>query len=421
MRKILYIIPLLFAFSFSGNPPGWYELTLPINDQVNDIYFTDSLNGWIVTLGDNSPPDTGHILHTSDGGNSWEVQLSHVGDFAAIQFLNNNTGYAYGFVGFTRFYKTTNGGSNWIDLSAGIPIFGAVFGGGDMQFINKDTGWLCSSSSIVGGGVAKTTNGGINWVQQLGTTERPSKLFFINADTGWALGSGNNLYRTLNGGTNWGIQYGFNQALRDIFMINNDTGWAIINNPAQLVKTTNGGFNWFEQMKPAPENRLNSLFFWDSKRGWIGGGFGKILKTTDGENWYNQPAPNEHYEVIIFLDTSIGFAGGTKMIKTTDGGGPTLITQLNSEIPSNFSLFQNYPNPFNPTTSIKFNVQSSKNVELSVYDIAGKEITTLVNEKLSAGEYNYLFDGSMLTSGIYFYKLTANGNIVNTKKMVLIK
>src|SRR5690606_33127830 len=113
MKKYLlhiFIIPI-FAFAFTGNPPGWYELSLPVNDQVNDIHFTDSLNGWIVTLGDNSPPDTGHILHTSDGGNSWEVQLSHVGDFAAIQFLDNNTGYAYGFVGFTRFYKTTNGGA----------------------------------------------------------------------------------------------------------------------------------------------------------------------------------------------------------------------------------------------------------------------------------------------------------------------
>jgi hypothetical protein len=83
-------------------------------------------------------------------------------------------------------------------------------------------------------------------------------------------------------------------------------------------------------------------------------------------------------------------------------------------------LYQNYPNPFNPSTSIKYQVESIKLIKLIVYDILGKEIVTLVNEKLSPGTYDVNFDGSNLPSGIYFYKLET-GNFSDIKRMVLIK
>jgi hypothetical protein len=92
-------------------------------------------------------------------------------------------------------------------------------------------------------------------------------------------------------------------------------------------------------------------------------------------------------------------------------------------------LYQNYPNPFNPATKIKFEIPSSENgkwkmknglVTLVVYDALGKEVATLVNEKLQPGEYETSFDGSKLSSGIYFYKLSA-GDYQETKRMVLIK
>ncbi len=423
MRNLLYILPLfILASTFTGNPPGWYELMLPINDQVNDIYFTDSLNGWIVTKGDNSPPDTGYILHTSDGGSNWEVQFSHVGDFAAIQFLDNNTGYAYGFVGFTRFYKTTDGGVNWINLSGGVPLFGAD----DMQFLNKDTGWICSNDPVIAGGIAKTTNGGINWVQQLGTTERPHKLFFIDANTGWALGSNNNLYKTVNGGNIWNIQYGFIQSIHDIFIISQDTGWILgtgdFGSLNGIFKTTNGGINWNRQQDPDPSfSACLKLFFIDNKTGWISCGFGSILKTTDGINWGIQYPPSGNYFTIQSIDSSISYAGGTKMIKTTDGGGPVSSIQLiNNEIPVNFELYQNYPNPFNPTTYIKFNIKQSGFVKLNVFDIAGKEVDVLVNAELSIGEYEYKFDGTGLSSGIYFYRIQTKA-FTDIKKMILVK
>ena len=89
-------------------------------------------------------------------------------------------------------------------------------------------------------------------------------------------------------------------------------------------------------------------------------------------------------------------------------------------IPHNFSLSQNYPNPFNPTTHLKFGIGDLGFVSLKVYDLLGKEVATLVNEKLSPGSYSVEFDGSNLSSGMYFYKLTSNG-FSEVKKMTFLK
>jgi len=89
-------------------------------------------------------------------------------------------------------------------------------------------------------------------------------------------------------------------------------------------------------------------------------------------------------------------------------------------IPDSYALNQNYPNPFNPTTNIKFQIKDLGLVTLKVYDILGRELITLVNEKLKPGYYNVSLDGTRLSSGVYFYKLVA-GDFVDTKKMMLIK
>jgi len=96
------------------------------------------------------------------------------------------------------------------------------------------------------------------------------------------------------------------------------------------------------------------------------------------------------------------------------------ISPINTENPSSFSLSQNIPNPFNPITNIKFSIINSGDVKFVVYDIQGREIQTLVNERLQPGSYEVTFDGSQLSSGVYFYKLIS-GNYTFTKKMVLLK
>ncbi|MBK8550411.1 MAG: VCBS repeat-containing protein [Ignavibacteria bacterium] len=88
--------------------------------------------------------------------------------------------------------------------------------------------------------------------------------------------------------------------------------------------------------------------------------------------------------------------------------------------PDDFRLFQNYPNPFNPVTVISYELALGSFINLKVFDLIGKEIATLVNQKQPAGNYNVTFDGGGLSSGVYFYKLSA-GDFSETKKMSLLK
>lgn len=93
---------------------------------------------------------------------------------------------------------------------------------------------------------------------------------------------------------------------------------------------------------------------------------------------------------------------------------------INSSVPAEFNLSQNYPNPFNPTTLISYSLPQNSNVLLRVYDTLGKEVTTLVDGKQSAGKYQISFNASRLSSGIYYYTITA-GSFNLTRKMILMK
>ncbi|GAG76259.1 unnamed protein product, partial [marine sediment metagenome] len=91
-----------------------------------------------------------------------------------------------------------------------------------------------------------------------------------------------------------------------------------------------------------------------------------------------------------------------------------------NEIPKQYSLSQNYPNPFNPNTKIKFDLPKQGFVSLKVFDVLGKEVDNLVNEVKTPGSYIVDFNGTNLSSGVYYYRIDA-GNFVATKKMLLIK
>jgi len=102
------------------------------------------------------------------------------------------------------------------------------------------------------------------------------------------------------------------------------------------------------------------------------------------------------------------------------------ITVVSAEVPEQFSLKQNYPNPFNPTTKITYELRDTSYAKLSVYDIMGRVITTLVNEKQSPGTYQVEFDADQLgqgngfASGVYFYKLET-ADFTDVKQMMLVK
>ncbi|GIK59305.1 MAG: hypothetical protein BroJett017_01950 [Ignavibacteriota bacterium] len=124
-----------------------------------------------------------------------------------------------------------------------------------------------------------------------------------------------------------------------------------------------------------------------------------------------------------FVDSKLDAGEYTYRLKQIDFDGTVTYSEevkVEVEIPLVYSLEQNYPNPFNPSTTIKYSLSEDGFVKLSVYNLLGEEVTTLVNNEQKAGRYEVNFDASKLASGIYMYRLESN-NFLSIKKMILLK
>ncbi len=128
-----------------------------------------------------------------------------------------------------------------------------------------------------------------------------------------------------------------------------------------------------------------------------------------------------------FTDRGLSSGNYSFRLKQIDFNGNFQYYNLSNEVvigtPDNFSLTQNYPNPFNPSTKISYSIPSEGKVSLSIFDMTGKEVKSLVNSVQTAGYYSVSFDGSSLASGVYYYRVTVTGqnNFVATRKMLLVK
>lgn len=190
------------------------------------------------------------------------------------------------------------------------------------------------------------------------------------------------------------------------------------------------------QSSPMPVPRQNSAFVQFDDIAYMFGGEGSVLQdmwsfdmTT--ESWTQMediPIPLKYASATIY-DNQIFLNGGlddNDSINTLSWVYRLAPTSMNNDkIQNEFELMNNYPNPFNPSTKIKFTLPSdakreASNVKLIVYDLLGREVSTLLNAKLSRGVYEVEFNATDLNSGIYFYKLTS-GQFSEIKKMVFIK
>ncbi len=97
-----------------------------------------------------------------------------------------------------------------------------------------------------------------------------------------------------------------------------------------------------------------------------------------------------------------------------------LVNEVDIGVPVSYSLSQNYPNPFNPTTRIDFDIPENNNVNIKLFDVNGKEVSTLLNDNRLAGYYSIQVNAQNFSSGVYYYTITA-GNFVATKKMIVLK
>lgn len=349
------------------------------NYDFNAVYFLDNNTGFVCGS-DNI--DKSIVMKTINGGSSWSIKyLSSNGNssFKSICFLDNSIGYVFGYNWGSDMLKTTDGGNTWTSFNS--PTNVSIYAS---SFLNSNTGYIAGW----GGTVAKTTDGGGYWsVFQQIINNNLNTIFAIDQNTVYAAGDSNVVIKSVNGGLNW-TYYSFSSysgaKFRSIYFPNSNTGYLVGNNnfnSGLIFATTNAGYTWTSQ-NIGTSNNLNSVFFISASTGYVAGDNGAIFKTTTG--------------------------------------GSIWVGKISSEVPDKFKLYQNYPNPFNPSTNIKFQIKESKQVTLKIFDILGKEIATLINEKLQPGAYETSFDGSNLASGVYFYRLIA-GNFTETKKMLIVK
>lgn len=128
---------------------------------------------------------------------------------------------------------------------------------------------------------------------------------------------------------------------------------------------------------------------------------------------------SNHISLTAYNNINFSTDGVIDLIADIDGPGQVL-TLEEALTPKSYELKQNYPNPFNPSTTIEYSVPNGSFVNLKIFDMTGREISTLVSKQQETGTYIVDWNASGLSSGVYFYKLTA-GNFVETKKMILAK
>ncbi|MFA5832777.1 MAG: endonuclease/exonuclease/phosphatase family protein [Bacteroidota bacterium] len=168
------------------------------------------------------------------------------------------------------------------------------------------------------------------------------------------------------------------------------------NDSYRIANPTLQGYTSSSQI---PNRRIDYIFFKNTGQ----------LSITSSRVVMDQPYvgieyPSDHYGVMTIFTKKVA----------------RVAREINSTIPVNMELRQNYPNPFNPTTTIHFTIPSTSFVTLKVYDMLGREISSLVNEEKSAGNYQEWFDANGLSSGIYMYKITACNSTIS-KRMMLMK
>lgn len=418
-----------------------------------DISFANSQVGYIVT-------ELGAVYKTTNGGNNW-TSVMNLGfpyywygvhalttDTVVISGFNNQGNIKSGVVRWSY-----NGGATWSgDINLYIP--NGVGWLSRVHFFNRNKGIVSAEFS---GGMHYTTNGGKD---STGWT-----YVQVNSDLGWFAGNidadaSGNIFTTgihFAHSTDFGINWTSGAPADNVFdggvdFVDNNlllgltgggsisptvTGW--------LHRTTDGGLTWSARLNNFPYPIRSVKYFSDTLMFAVGGSINQDLggiysSTNAGLNWNLDVSTGAEMFSLDFKKISadsidiwcVGSTGGGsgyigKLFKARIGYSIVGINNAGNQIPIEFKLYQNYPNPFNPLTNIKYSIpENGKSkiengyVSLKIYNMLGKEVAVLVNERKSSGVYEVNWNASGFPSGVYFYKLITD-NFVDTKKMVLLK
>jgi len=383
---------------------NWSKISSDKLNTVKDIFFLNENLGWVVAF-DNSGSFYGK---TTDGGITWNITSNTLFKPYAVYFINENYGWVSGDGG--GVYKTTDGGNSWtgvIASSYGDHMY-------DVFFVDSLYGWAVGSDRTF-----LSTDGGTTWTLSLGGVQYAggNKIYFMDRNRGFKDSYQKNY--TTDGGITWQTNTTFTLQQASFAFANDKIGWAVGNN--SVAKTTDGGITWINSNISG--GYMVAAACSDTLNCWVVGGSGVLYRTTDGgSTWGRVPAHfSGDLNAIAVKGNNVWFGGANGSILSTIAV-PTSIKDNNPITLNNQSylLLQNYPNPFNPVTKINYQLSANSFVTLKVYDMLGKEVTTLVNGEQQFGTYSVNFDASHLSSGIYFYALKT-GSFIQTKKMLLLK
>ena len=275
------------------------DAPLPDSDQadyrLDSVYFVDAQMGWAVGNCQNTrtqAPDRfrGAILHTVDGGRSWQQQGQELyeektREFYAVRFLDNQNGWALAVRKFPSgnvfLAHTTDGGIhwNWVDSGVeGVIGVGTALVQGDVEFVGSQHGWAVGGL----GTIIRTTDGGATWEKQQLTCDWPQcpkRLFALSAlseRAAWISGEG--LYYTMDGGYPWKQQLDFKYPhdIHDVQFLSDGIGW-LAGGAGAVMYTNDGGASW-HPVGASVSDHLLGLSFVNPQLGWAVGEFGVILR-----------------------------------------------------------------------------------------------------------------------------------------------
>jgi subtilisin-like proprotein convertase family protein/photosystem II stability/assembly factor-like uncharacterized protein len=424
-------------FSFAVVASSWLKQSAPSVASsyfLWEVYPVDSVNVWTIGTPSSSGGVT-KILRSTNGGSTWtnnsgnfpSTTASNFGIYvAAADSQTALVGRADG-----SLYRTTNGGTSWsaVALSPAGVFIDAI------QFVNPTTVYVLSDpagAATNGWLVYKSTNAGASFTKLSNSPNSISgeggwnnSMVWLDANHGWFGTNSSHVFHTTDGGATWASGSTSNANTEFISALNNSTVFTGGSNNPPIEVSTNGGTtftNGSGDISGAPSTLSavpNSTTLYASV------GSSVYKSTNSGSNWTKETLPQSASGSLThlkFISTQKGWGvGGSGLIVSYDAGRLTgTPTSANPPQPRAFNLAQNYPNPFNPSTMISYQLASASNVKLQVYDVLGREVATLVNERQAQGMHNVKFNANALASGVYFYRLQA-GDFTQTKKMILVK
>ena len=436
---VLFISCLLFSTQTAYSQKWVHAGSVPDPGIQPTISTIDGNTAWIA----GGPPGIPKVYRTSDGGENWvdlptggitrELYcLWAINAYTAFVGVGNMTGYA-------GLYKTTNTGLNWsLVLETGQNM--GYWNGIMFSKRNNGRGYGIALAERI----YKTSDYGNNWVMQQsgvnGVSNAHNSLMVIDYDFyGFGMNNGASRIRlTTNGGTGWAnqnVNLPGHYTSGICFAEDKLTGLAATSTSLPMIsRTDDGGITWTVVdidtglvgncfIKWIPETPIVYILAANGKikKSVDRGLTWNVMQTADVTNLYHFDF--ERYNNNVIYGYAVARDG--QVIKVADSTLIWIITGnhgFENQLPSQYSLGQNYPNPFNPATTIEYSVpENNVNVKITVFDLLGREIETLVNEVKRTGNYKAVFDGSKYASGMYFYKMQAGADFSEVKKMILVK